>query len=288
MVVRRSTALLVIAATSVAFGCGVALGVLGRRAVLPPATPMPRPVSADESGIPDAYLGRVAIFILAGQSNMAGTAPVEREDRTSHPRAFTFGQDYRWRRAIEPLGDAAGVGPGLAFAKELANRHPDIVVGLVPCARGGTSIRAWQRNLSDRSLYGACLVRARAASVAGDIAGVLFFQGESDVLDPRSDPTRQAPFDWAARFSQLVADLRTDLGQPGLPVVFAQIGPVDVAASPDAQVNWRALQEQQRSVNVPGVTMIKTSDLTLRDELHFTAEGYRDIGRRFAEAYLAR
>lgn len=81
---------------------------------------------------------------------MAGTAPVEQEDETLHPRVFAFGQDYRWRRAVEPLGDAPGVGPGLAFAKELANRQPDLVIGLVPCARGGTSILAWQRNLSDR------------------------------------------------------------------------------------------------------------------------------------------
>lgn len=115
---------------------------------------------------------------------MAGTAPVEREDQTPHPRVYAFGPDYRWRRAIEPLGDAPGVGPGLAFAKEVASRQPEMVIGLVPCARGGTSILAWQRSLSERSLYGACLSRARAASVVGEIAGLLFLQGESDVSHP--------------------------------------------------------------------------------------------------------
>lgn len=71
-------------------------------------------------------------------------------------------------------------------------------------------------------------------------------------------------------------------------MVFAQIGPVDAAANPSVYANWQALQEQQRAVNLPGVTMIETSDLSLRDELHLTAASYREIGRRFAQAYLAR
>src|SRR5690242_17005176 len=126
MVGRRSTTLFVLAATSIAFGCGVAFGILGRRAIQPFPAQTARSALADQSAIPDAYLGRVAIYILAGQSNMAGTAPVEREDRTPHPRVFAFGPDYHWRSAIEPLGDAPGVGPGLAFAKELAGRRPDL------------------------------------------------------------------------------------------------------------------------------------------------------------------
>jgi hypothetical protein len=31
--------------------------------------------------------------------------------------------------------------------------------------------------------------------------------------------------------------------------------------------------------------MIATDDLPLKDEVHFTTDSYREIGRRFAEAY---
>ena len=80
----------------------------------------------------------------------------------------------------------AGFGPGMDFAFGSLERHPDIVIGLIPCAKNSSGIIQWQRDLSDQSLYGSCLKRARAASPMGEIAGILFFQGETDDARPRS------------------------------------------------------------------------------------------------------
>jgi hypothetical protein len=118
----------------------------------------------------------------------------------------------------------------------------------------------------------------------GRIAGLLFFQGEADTPDPTLYPRLSPkPTEWAGRFEAIVAGFRTDLAQPDLPVVFAQIGPMN--HPPEVVIHWKTVQEQQRSVHLPYCAMITTDDLTLQDEDHFTTESYEIIGRRFAEAY---
>ena len=37
----------------------------------------------------------------------------------------------------------AGVGPGLAFGKAMADANPQARIGLIPCAVGGSSIKVW-------------------------------------------------------------------------------------------------------------------------------------------------
>ena len=186
--------------------------------------------------IPQVYRGQMSLFILAGQSNMVGWAPLPEEEKTD-PRIYVFSNDYRWRVASEPIDQAsnqvdkisedlnAAYGPALAFALASLDRHPQTVIGLIPCAKDSTGIAQWQRNLSDQSLYGSCLKRARAASTMGRIVGILFFQGETDAQNPTLYPQPELhPFDWAQLFSAFITDLRQDLGEPDLPVVFAQLG----------------------------------------------------------------
>ena len=66
---------------------------------------------------------RVWLFVLAGQSNMAGRGLVEPSDTIPHPRIFTVTPDKRWALAKEPLQlyqpALTGLGPGLAFARAL-------------------------------------------------------------------------------------------------------------------------------------------------------------------------
>jgi len=244
--------------------------------------------------IPQLYHGKMNLFILAGQSNMVGWAPVP-EEQAINPRIYVFGNDYRWRIASEPIDNAhnqvdqvsldrvAFFGPSMAFASASLERYPDIVIGLIPCAKNSSGIIQWQRNLSDQTLYGSCLKRARAASPMGKISGILFFQGETDAVDPIQYPDPPPhPSDWSDLFITLITDLRNDLDDPGLPVVFAQIGE---NLSLEAFPNWNIVKEQQASIQIPMTKMIITHDLPLLDGLHFTADSYRVIGKRFSDAY---
>ncbi len=274
------------------FGLGNVL-----RAVGIPYPTVGAPVSSNGlsvAEIPQLYHGQMYLFILAGQSNMVGLAPIPEGEKTD-PRIYVFGKDYRWRLADHPIENAAnqvdmvsenriaGFGPAMNFAFASLERHPDIVIGLIPCAKNSSAIGEWQRNLSDRSLYGSCLKRAYAASPMGEISGLLFFQGETDALDPLLYPEYQPhPAEWGRMFSAFVTNLRKDLNQPGLPVVYAQIGP---NMDPDAFPYWGFVQEQQASLSLSKMAMIPTDDLPLMDDLHFTTDSYRIIGKRFADAF---
>jgi hypothetical protein len=250
-----------------------------------------------EGALPDRFLGKLSLFVLAGQSNMSGRGELP-QTQTGHPRVFLFGTDYRWKAALEPVDDPAGqvddvskdavpdaarYGPGLSFGIWVADERPDLAIALVPCAKGDTTIGEWQRNLSDSTLYGSCLKRIRAASVGGVLSGLLFFQGEADAQDPARSSRAVASSDYATRFEAFVHSLRSDLSSPSMPVVFAQIG---TQRSPQFFTNWETIREQQRAVSLGCSAMISTDDLPLGDNVHFTTDGYRIIGQRFASAYL--
>jgi len=257
------------------------------------ATASLAPVAQTAVGVDSAHVGRLALFVLAGQSNMSGRAPLD-EVQPPDPDIYVFGNDDRWRLAVEPvdspegqvdavsLDRAAGFGPSRAFADSLKARYPDLVIGLIPCAMGATIIEEWHTSVDDATLYGSCLKRVRAAEPMGRLSGVLFFQGESDTNDLETlhgFPLR--PDTWATHFTRYVHDLRSDLRQPQLPVVFAQIG---AHTAPDRYVNWTTVQAQQASVDLPQVRMIRTSDLSLIDRVHYDVPSYRTIGGRFAAA----
>jgi hypothetical protein len=252
---------------------------------------------AVEDAVPRELQGKLALFILAGQSSMSGRGDLLAQSQDRTPRVFVFGNDYRWRVAREPVDDPrnqvdrvsrdpdAGFGPSLAFATTLLEQCPDLAIGLIPCARGGSSIYQWQRNLSENSLYGSCLKRTGAATTMGKVAAILFFQGEADAIDPELyTESVVLPDEWGDWFVTMVNDWREDLGMPDLPVVYAQIG---THAAPEVFVHWAAVKEQQSLVQLPHSAMITTDDLALKDGVHFTSESYKTIGERFAEAYLS-
>ncbi len=87
------------------------------------------------------------LYLLAGQSNMAGRGAVSERDKKAHPRVFVLNRLNRWVPATDPLHfdkSWAGVGPGLTFGKELAEADPNVIIGLIPCAVGGSPISAWK------------------------------------------------------------------------------------------------------------------------------------------------
>ena len=273
------------------FGLGNILRAVG---IPYPTAGAPLPVNVLPAEIPKEYQGEMRLFILAGQSNMVGWAPIPEGEKTD-PRIYVFGKDYRWRIANHPIEDAfnqvdkvsenrlAGFGPAVDFAFASLERNPEIVIGLIPCAKNSSGIIQWQRDLSDQSLYGSCLKRIRAASPMGKISGILFFQGETDAADPIQNPDPPPhSSDWSELFTAFITDFRNDLGEPELPVVFAQIGST---WSPEAFPNWDVVKEQQAFIQLPMSAMIITDDLQLQDGLHFTTDSYRIIGRRFADAY---
>ena len=121
------------------------------------------------------------LFLLIGQSNMAGRGVVEEQDRVPIPRVFMLNKAMEWVPAVDPVHfdkpDIAGVGLARSFGKTLAFAAPDASIGLIPAAFGGTSLDEWKVG---GKLYEEAVRRAKFAMRSGKLRGILWHQGEAD------------------------------------------------------------------------------------------------------------
>src|SRR5690606_16259661 len=168
----------------------------------------------------------IHVYVLMGQSNMAGRGKITDEFRTQgHERVIMLDSNYAWVQARHPIHfdkpKMAGVGPGLSFGIEMAESKPNTIVGLIPCAVGGTSIRKWVPGGYDSVTrtypYDDAMARIKQAKEKGVIKGVLWQQGESD-----SDSTSSVAY--LAGLHELIERIRVEVGDPQLPVVVGELG----------------------------------------------------------------
>lgn len=229
------------------------------------------------------------IFVLMGQSNMSGRGLVyEVPGFWFASQVKVYNNAGAWVHGSEPVDSAvgqidqvsadenAGAGPGMAFGDRLAELR-GTEIGLVPCAKGGSDINAWQKDWRRTTLYGSCLARTREAAQSGTIRGLLIFNGESD-----SNPERVELY--PSRMARLITDFRQDLGLPNLPVVFTQIGPEPCCF--DYFSSWGGMQARQAQIQGPNLKMVTAMDLPSfgPSSPHLTTAGYVALGRRYAEA----
>ncbi len=231
------------------------------------------PLGVVEAAAPDASFH---LYLLIGQSNMAGRGNLEDQDKQPHPQILTLTKANTWAPAVDPIHfdkPIAGVSLGRTFGLEMAKADGKIRIGLIPCAVGGTPIGRWQKGAD---LYEVALKRARVAMKEGVIKGVLWHQGEND-----SGKAETAKI-YAKQLDAMIAALRQDLAAPQLPVIVGELGEFYREGASVALVNdaLRALPERMaRTAFVPSKGLGHKGD-----EVHFDAPAYREFGRRYAEA----
>lgn len=220
------------------------------------------------------------LYVLAGQSNMVGRAPLV-DIAPPDPRVHMLTPEDTWTVARDPVHEALlrdgriiGIGLGLPFAKEMV-RRTGVPVGLVPCAVGGTSLAQWSPDLRGqlrRSLYGNFLARAK---MAGPAKAILWYQGEADASAMDTANT------YAQRFQSLVRTMRADLGQPALPFYWAQLSRYVIEKGYEG---WDTVREAQRlsEAALQPAGMIATIDATLTDPIHLDRAALETAGKRFA------
>jgi hypothetical protein len=227
---------------------------------------------------------KLQLYLLMGQSNMAGRGKIGAEDQTPHPRVLVFTLQNKWEPAVEPITHdkpgMLGVGPGLAFGKAMAEKEPGATIGLVPCAFGGTPLKRWQHG---GDLYSNAVYRAKLALRDGTLKGILWHQGESDAGASTNANT------YADRLTGMIKDIRTDLASPDLPFVAGQIGEFLYDRGPDhspyARVVNAALADLPNKVSATGCALSKGLKHK-GDDLHFDAPSQREFGRRYAAEML--
>ncbi|VVB10406.1 unnamed protein product [Arabis nemorensis] len=234
------------------------------------------------------------IFILSGQSNMAGRGGVIKDHHTDrwvwdqilppecapNPSILRLSSDLRWEQAHEPLhsdidtNKVCGVGPGMAFANAVMNRlnKDSDVIGLVPCASGGTAIKEWERG---SHLYETMVKRTEESlKSGGETKALLWYQGESDVLDIHDAES------YGSNMDRLIKNLRQDLNLPSLPIIQVAI------ASGGGYID--KVREAQLGLKLSNVVCVDAKGLPLKpDNLHLTTEAQVQLGLSLAQAYLS-
>lgn len=225
---------------------------------------------------------KFSIYLLMGQSNMAGRGEItEGYKSEGNPRVFMLDKARNWVPAKHPLHfdkTVAGVGPGLAFALRLAAKDTTLRIGLVPCAVGGTSIRAWVPGGYDSATkthpYDDALVRIKTAMKAGTISGMLWHQGEAD-----SKPSSAEHY--IADLSTLIGRVRAVTGNPNLPVVAGELG----RYRPQYQLINNELGRIES--RIPNTAVASSSGFIDKgDGTHFSSASASMFGERFADQML--
>jgi hypothetical protein len=249
----------------------------GQRATAAEPTPVNLPAPA-----------QLHLFLLVGQSNMAGRGDVEPGDR--EPLAHVLAVDARgnWVPAVDPLHwdkPSAGVGLARTFALEYLKAHPGVTVGFIPAACGGSPIASWAPGEyfegTQSHPYDDALARARKALPQGTLVGILWHQGESDrtaALAPR----------YAQALTELIGRFRRELHAPKVPFLIGQLGQFAGAGPWDEFA--RAVDQSQREValRVPFSAFVSSDGLTSKaDNLHFDSRSLREFGKRYAAAFAA-
>ncbi len=222
----------------------------------------------------DPAPAQMKLYLLIGQSNMAGRGKVEPQDQVANPHIFMLTKDLQWVPAKDPLHfdkpGAAGVGPGSEFAREILKANPNASIGLIPCAVGSTSLDQWKQG---GALNNAAVARTKEAMKHGKLAGILWHQGESD----SGSPDKVASY--AERLDVMIGQLRKELQAEQVPVV---LGELIHGYKTNDSIN-ESLAVASKKIPLCGLV---SADGLGKKALHFDAPDARKFGQRYAVEYL--
>jgi hypothetical protein len=245
------------------------------------------------------------IFLCIGQSNMEGAGRAEAQDSVVDARfqvmeavdcpnlSRTKG---KWYPAVPPLCRCrTGLSPADYFGRTMAANLPKKVrIGIINVSIGGCKIElfdkdnyqsyvatapSWMLNMIkeyDGNPYGRLVEIAKLAQKDGVIKGILLHQGESNTDDSL----------WTKKVKVVYDNLTKDLNlkPEKVPLLAGEVVNADqggVCASMNAII---ATLPQ----TIPNSYVISSSGCPDgRDNLHFNAEGYRKLGKRYAAKMLS-
>jgi hypothetical protein len=244
------------------------------------------------------------IFLCFGQSNMEGNAPFEPQDTVVNARFQVLEAvdcpnlnrtKGHWYPAVPPLARCnTGLTPADYFGRTLVAHLPDDVrVGVINVAVGGCKIELFDKNhyqsyvasapswmtgminQYDGNPYARLVELAKLAQKDGVIKGILLHQGESNTNDSTWPQKVKGVYD------HLLRDLHLD--PKAVPLLAGEVVHADQGGA-CASMNTIIAQLPK---SIPNAHVISSSGCPDADDnLHFTAAGYRKLGKRYAAKML--
>ena len=245
------------------------------------------------------------IYLCFGQSNMEGSARAEAQDSTVDSR-FQVLQAVdcptlqrskgNWYAAVPPLTRCrTGLTPADYFGRTMVATLPkNVRVGVINVSVGGCKIElfdkdnyqsyastapAWMTNMINEyggNPYAHLVQLAKLAQKEGVIKGILMHQGESNPNDTL----------WPRKVKVVYDNLVKDLNLKGnvIPLLAGEVVHADQGGVCASMNKIIATLPQA----IPAAHVISSAGCTDgRDNLHFNAEGYRELGKRYATTMLS-
>jgi hypothetical protein len=245
------------------------------------------------------------IFLCIGQSNMEGNARIESQDTTVDKRFQVLAAvdcpelgrtKGNWYTAVPPLCRCrTGLTPADYFGRTMvANLPAKGRVGVINVSVAGCKIElfdkdnfqsyaatapSWMTNIIKEyggNPYGRLVEMAKLAQKDGVIKGILLHQGESNTNDTLWTKKVKVVYD------NLMKDL--NLNPKKVPLLAGEVVNADQGGVCASMNSIIATLPQ----TIPNSYMIPSNGCTdSRDNLHFNAEGYRKLGKRYAAKMLS-
>lgn len=225
--------------------------------------------------------------LLIGQSNMAGRGDFGEVPEIDHPRCLMM-RNGRWIKMSEPINPDrpifnalfhSGVGLSASFAEAMAEANPEIKVGLIPCADGGTSLDDWAPG---GLLYDNAVFQVKQAKRTSEVVAILWHQGEHDSHTEADAST------YRERVADFFASLRKDAGLEGVPLVVGELGRFLDGYNNGSLRFWRIVNQalHDYAESDPLVAVASSEGLGSKpDGVHFNSAAQREFGRRYFAAY---
>ena len=242
------------------------------------------------------------IFLAFGQSNMEGQGDIEQADKEGVPNRFLLYPAVNmtiqsrevgtWYTAVPPLcRQWTRISPVDYFGRTLVESLPeDVKVGVINVAVGGASIDvfdedkaeeyinsavSWIKNIAaeyNNNPFRVLIDRAKEAQKYGVIKGILLHQGESDNGDD----------EWPNKVKKIYDRILNELSLDELDV------PLLVGELLSKEQGGNYSDHNEIIAKIPSVIdnsyVISSKDCTSQgDGMHFSTEGYRILGKRYAE-----
>jgi hypothetical protein len=245
------------------------------------------------------------IYLCFGQSNMEGAAKPEAQDSIIDERfkvmeavdCPNLGRTKgHWYTALPPLCRCrSGLSPADYFGRTMVTNLPkNIRVGVINVSIGGCKIELfdkdnypayvatapdWMLNMIkeyDGNPYGRLVEMAKLAQKDGVIKGILLHQGESNSNDTL----------WTKKVKLVYDNLMKDLNLD--PVNIPLLAGETVNSDQNGACAGMNVFIGTLPQTIPNSYVIPSTGCTGKpDRLHFTADGYREFGKRYGLKMLS-
>lgn len=224
----------------------------------------------------------VKSFLMIGQSNMAGRGFIQEVPPIYNERIQML-RNGRWQMMTEPMNydrPVAGISLAASFAEAWCQQHEEDMIGLIPCAEGGSSIDEWA---VDGVLFQHALHEAKFAMQQSELAGILWHQGESDSSHDNYKVYYQ-------KLLKIVTALREELNAPDLPFIIGGLGDYlgkEGFGKYCTEYELVNRELQQFAMEQEHCYFVTATGLTANpDGIHIDAKSQRKFGYRYFDAYM--